>query len=313
MSDRHQEFVKKEDRKRNLSSLGFTLLIYLILLGVLWGWSLLFRRDLDMNQGPILIRLGEMDGADISTPAPPVEKPPEEAEPTPVEKEQPVSEPVKEDPLDSPEPIEKTSNGSPVVESPVVPSPVKEAAPVQPKVIKGSEAGNNYELTSEGGDIGHNLWTPIYLYMPLPRKIPAFIDGQGGLNSMLDNIVKGIYTVEESKALILEYYDKEQRTLVLKKPVPFDNRPELWSILEKAGYDMAKAEYKTARTLLPVTIYFEVEPSGSSQANKLTKLELKRESGVDEIDEAVLYAFQKSSYYNKSGQSIKGRFTYNFY
>ncbi|MDC7220010.1 MAG: hypothetical protein PQJ59_08725 [Spirochaetales bacterium] len=315
------EYVRKENRKRTLVSWGSAFLAYLLLILLYMGWEHLFRKDLNMNQGPVLVRLGEPEGVETPTPAPkepeveeqPPEEPvtPPEPEPEPSPVEDPIVEPEAEPTL--PDPVKE-----PVVEeTPSDTNPVKDAAPALPEPIKGSDAGNNYELNSEGGEIGRNIWVPIYLYLPLPRYIDAQV--KDGNLVYLTELVRGddfgLYTAEQNRAILLSYYDKKSRTqtLELKGPVPLDKRPEVWAILERAGYDMRNAEYKNYPGLSSITLNFSVVPSGSSQTNQLVDVDIKKSSNIDEIDEAVLYAFQQSTYYNNTEEPIKGRFTYRFY
>ncbi|MDC7224782.1 MAG: hypothetical protein PQJ60_13635 [Spirochaetales bacterium] len=314
------EYVRKENRKRTLKSLGAALLIYLLVLTFYIGWEHFFRKDLNMNQGPVLVRLGEPEGIETPTPQPPepepLEQPPEEVtppEPEPIVKPEdtPVEDPVADPVLPAPEETPPQEN------TPSETTPVKDAAPAPPEPIKGSEAGNNYELNSEGGEIGRSLWVPVYLYLPLPRYIDAQIQ-DGDLVYLTDLIQPdetGLISAEQNRNLLLNYYDKKSRTrtLELKEPVPLQDRPQLWQILERAGYDLRRAEYKERPLLSSVTINFSVVPSGSAQANELVELELKKSSGYEDIDEAVIYAFQQSSYYNSTEEAIKGRFTYRFY
>ncbi len=316
---RESEYVRRENRKRTLTSWGSALLIYLILISGYWAWEHFVRKDISMSQGPVLIRLGEPEGADVPQPVPPRETP-EETPPEP-EETQPQTEPEPEiAPVEQPA-VEPTLPAEKVTPDTPEPTPsekpaVKTAPPAPPEPIRGSDKGNNYELNSEGGEIGRSLWVPIAQYMPLPRTIEKIITADGGLESLLNSVQPDafdLYTAEQNRTLLLKYYDKKAGgVLELSRPVPMMERPDLWAILERAGYDMRSPEYKTTRTLLPVTINFSVIPSGSTVANKLDNLELVRSSGYEDIDEAVLFAFEQSSYYSKTDEPIKGRFTYRF-
>ena len=317
---RESEYVHRENRKRTLISWGSALLVYLILITGYWAWEHFLRKDITMNQGPVLIRLGEPEGVDEPQPLPPQETPEEtppepedpEAQPETEPQETPVAQPEEKPVLPAPDKTETAPEPVPV-DKPAV----KTAPPAPPEPIKGSDKGNNYELNSEGGEIGRSLWVPIAQYMPLPRTIDKVITPEGGLESLLNGVQPDafdLYSAEENRTLLLKYYDKKQGGILeLGKPVPLMERPDLWAILERAGYDMRNPEYKTARTLLPITINFSVIPSGSTQANKLSDLELAKSSGYPDIDEAVLFAFEQSSYYSKTDEPIKGRFTYRFY
>lgn len=319
---KRSEYVAREDRKRQLISLAMTMIIYLFLLAGLWMWGRFVRQELTLNQGPVLIRLGEPEGAEEPPPAQETPEPETPPEKDPAKPSEPVPDPpTAEAPRETPEtipakPIEEKTVEPPVEEK--TRAPAKEAAPAPPEPIQGSDKGNNYELTSLGGDIGRNLWVPIAQYMPLPRTILSLPDpgGSGDLVSLLDLVIEdefGFNSAEDNRNILLRFYDKKRSNLELREPVPLDSRPEIWAILERAGYNLARAEYKDNRTLLPVTINFTVEPPGSSRANVLTQVELIKSSGFDDIDEAVLYAFQQSSYYNGDEKPVKGRFTYRFY
>jgi len=62
-----------------------------------------------------------------------------------------------------------------------------------------------------------------------------------------------------------------------------------------------------------ITLNFSVQPSLNATANRLVDLEIAKSSGYPEIDAAVIYAFQQSSYYSKTDEKVKGRFTYRIY
>ena len=78
--------------------------------------------------------------------------------------------------------------------------------------------------------------------------------------------------------------------------------------LEQGGYDLSRAEYKQGRLLRPVVLSFSVVPS----TGVLEEVFLEKSCGYSELDEAVLYGFQASSYFNSTDRKIKGRFTYRF-
>jgi len=320
MTEPVSDYVRRENRKRAFRSWGSALIAYLLLILVYWGWEHFVRKDLSMNQGPVLIRLGEPEGAEEPRPLPqqetpkeePVAPPQEEVKPQP--KETPVEEPKAEPVLPAPREEVKPAAETPKSDTP----PVKETPPAPPEPIKGSDKGNNYELNSEGGEIGRNLWVPIAQYMPLPQTIDLVISS-GGLSSLLDQVqpdALGLYTADQNRAILLRYYDKRQGGILnLKKPVELPDRPEIWAILERAGYDLRYAEYKDLPGLRTsaITLNFSVQPSGSATANRLVDLEIAKSSGYPEIDAAVIFAFQQSSYYSKTDDKVKGRFTYRFY
>ena len=140
--------------------------------------------DLEDFSGPVLIKLGEPEGLDLPQASVPAEKPVPETPPEPsvaeAPEEAPVPEeavvpervaavqPAKEKPAALPKPSESVTPAVEEAKTPeTVPQPPRDPEPV---MIKGSDAGNAYEtvFATEEGNIGRNLWIPIYLYMPLP-------------------------------------------------------------------------------------------------------------------------------------------------
>ncbi len=59
--------------------------------------------------------------------------------------------------------------------------------------------------------------------------------------------------------------------------------------------------------LNPVVIGFSI-----TKDRQLRGVEILQSSGDPEIDAAVLYGFKRASFWNKSGDTIQGRFVYRF-
>ena len=83
--------------------------------------------------------------------------------------------------------------------------------------------------------------------------------------------------------------------------------PMTWQMLEDAKYDSGIAEYKQGRVLMPVVIGFSV-----TRDNQLKGVEILQSSGDPEIDRSVVYGFKRAAFWNKSGETVPGRFTYRF-
>jgi outer membrane biosynthesis protein TonB len=191
--------------------------------------------------------------------------------------------------------------------SPTSAPPAPSAAPKTPqvteKIIKGDEKGNPYELVlkPQGEKISQNVWTPVWLFMPLPASIDP------GLIKRIQ--ANGLYSAEERRDLLRQAYPDG---VTLKNDTSLVQRPALWEILESSGYDVANADYKRGKTLNPVIITFELGvPQGESNP-ALQNVQLQQSSGSRAVDDAVLYAFQRSTFANGTGQTAQGRYTYNF-
>lgn len=174
------------------------------------------------------------------------------------------------------------------------------------KITK-AEKGNTVETTLGGSSetVGQSLYVPIYLGMPLPSRVPAEIFNQIRDEKIPPNTV--IYSAEARKRAFLNYYVKSGDEYVLKNPVPLDVREKLWEMLEDAGYNAELADYKAGRNLSPVVIGFSI-----TKDRQLRGVELLQSSGDPDIDAAVLYGFKRASFWNKSGDTIQGRFVYRF-
>jgi outer membrane biosynthesis protein TonB len=175
-------------------------------------------------------------------------------------------------------------------------------------VIKGSESGNSWESSFEGGSgsIGRSLYVPIVLFMPLPYEVPA---------SYYESIPAekgGFADAEARKKTFLGYYSKEGDNYILKRPIPMADRPSFWLMLEEARYPLKRADYKKDKYLRPVTVRFRVGSTKGGASPLLMDIELKRSSGYSDIDEAVLFGFRQAAFSNDSDRAVWGTFTYAF-
>ncbi len=174
------------------------------------------------------------------------------------------------------------------------------------KITK-SEKGNSSETALGGaqGTVGHNLYVPIYANLPLPKTLPLSIYEAIPPLTQPPNTI--IYTAQERRKSFLLFYEFDGSAYRLKSDVPLDNRERLWQILEDAGYDATRAEYKQGRTLMPVVIGFTV-----TKDNHLRGVEVLQSSGDTDVDKAVVYGFKRAAFWNRTGETVPGRFTYRF-
>jgi hypothetical protein len=198
------------------------------------------------------------------------------------------------------------------------PAPAKPAAPAeaQPtiteKVIRGNEKGNASELIlkPQGEKISQNIYSPAYLYMPLPVHLDLALLTRVKATEGLDG--KVLYSADENRARLLEVYTRGA-DLALGTDPGIRTRPAIWAILEAAGYDLANADYKKGNTLKPVVITFRIGvPVQQGDNPELLEVKLEQSSGNQAVDEAVLFAFRGSGFANGTGQVAQGRYTYDF-
>ena len=187
--------------------------------------------------------------------------------------------------------------------APPAPSIAPKTPQVTEKIIKGDEKGNPYELVlkPQGEKISQNVWTPVWLFMPLPAQLDA------GLIKRIQ--AKGLYSADERRDLLRQAYPDG---VALKNDTSLGLRPALWEILESSGYDVANADYKKGRNLLPVIITFELGVPQGEGNPAIQNVQLQQSSGSRAVDDAVIYAFQRSTFANGTGQVAQGRYTYNF-
>jgi len=228
-----------------------------------------------------------------------------EDEPDPLAEPDPVPVPVPQ-PQPEAKPVTKPEvkpEAKPVTK-PVDPAPKPEPVPAT-TVIKGSEAGNSAQAVFEGTlkGIRKNLQIPIYLYMPLPRTVDA-----GLLDKVKDDALN---TADENKKTLLAVYEMGTALRLKGQPL-LEKRPEFWMLLLKAGYDMAKADYKTERRLQTITLAFKLTAATDTREPRLIDIKLEKSSGDAEIDGIVRSVFEEYRYSNPTGETVAGRFTYEF-
>ena len=331
MTDVRTAWVEAQDRKRMSLSFAIALGLYLIGFGIFALFGLLREEVVSDYAGPVIVRLGRPDGAEVTRPAE-VPQPPAPAvqtqaptpEPlTPSVLEAPVQ-PVPKPPSIQPAPtVNESANARPVQPAApaqsvpaVVPAVVPTPVPPQPasQTLRGSETGNSYDMTIEAisGTAGRSLYEPIWLYMPLPYELPnsiftAIPDREG---------LPGTATQRrEQFARIYEFTGSSWR--LKKGPLPgsqpaYEARPPIWVILEDAGYDLERAEYKIMNRLREITLLFKVSPYHPDRGVILQEVLIERSSGISTIDDAVVYAFTKAQFSNSGDKAINGRLNYRF-
>lgn len=331
MTDARTAWVEAQDRKRMSLSFAIALGLYLLAFGI-FALVGLFRDEVVSDYaGPVIVRLGRPDGSDLARP---VDVPTPPAPATPAERPAPITPapPVPEAPVRpapetpsarptpttqqsaTPRPVQPTVPAQPVPAA--VPTPVTTPVPPQPAVqtLRGSESGNSYDMTIEAisGTAGRSLYEPIWLYMPLPYELPnaiyAAIPDRAGLPG----------TAAQRREQFAGVYELVSGTWRLKRgPLPgsqptYEARPPIWVMLEDAGYDISKAEYKTMNRLREITLLFKVSPYNPDQGVILETVHIERSSGISLIDDAVVYAFSKAQFSNSGDKSISGRLNYRF-
>lgn len=332
------EVARKEGLKRDIIAIAIAVAIHLLVVGAFLLSNLLFFNDVEEYRGPVLVKLGRADAPEEeaeSLPASPIESveepevtPEEPVEPveTPEEKEsgapeetvlpqEPESENVVERPVSEEESgdsgeqeqstVEETGeSGVAPVEAP--PADVEEAV----TVTKGTEEGNAYETTFEAtpGLVGRTFGDAIYLYLPVPQFVDASI-----FDALQDDENFARQTAEWKRGILEQYYEAYGNEYLLKKQTqpPLDQRGQIWKFLAEGGYDMNHPEYKdVSPPLRDLVISFTVELGDN--ATSLSNVQVMRSSGNSEIDEAVIYGFQRAVFYNSADTPVKGRFTYRF-
>ncbi len=333
-------YAAREQRRRSLIAWSIAVALYLCAFAAALLFERIFpapqeisNRTLIVNiQGPIVNDTGrgspieKKDAVSEARPAPP---------PAPAKTEKPAAKP-------SPAPVSQAV--TPAVEAPKTPAlPTTPAVqePAEPWIpgprapgsrvsssestvmspsegqvpwgtgqavtIRKAEKGNSVETTLGGSSetVGQNVYFPIYLAMPAPTSVPQSLFN--AIPDKVDALGKVLVTTETRRRFFLEYYQPQGDRYVLRKQPPLNERDYLWDILEDSGYDVEQAEYKAGRTLNPVVIGFSI-----TKDRRLTGVDLLQSSGDPEVDAAVLYGFRQSSFWNKSGESIQGRFVYRF-
>lgn len=188
-----------------------------------------------------------------------------------------------------------TGSGAPVASSGAGSQPGVEGG-TGSVTFRGSEMGSALVTTfgASSGQVGRNIYVPVYLYMPLPAKVDA-----------------AIYQNIQAKETFRSYYQQSGSDWVLQSQVPLAQRGDFWTMLEAAGYDASTADFKTQRKLSPVVLEFTVGPLARNKV-ELVDVRLASSSGSSEIDEAVIYGFRQASFFNKTGNAVSGKFVYSF-
>jgi hypothetical protein len=312
--------------QRRLKAYGSSVLLAVIVLGLgLWGG---FARLLDVGEkgAALSVKLGNPEGEDLPLKVSALPDPSMQAVMnaqratalTTVEETRPATPDTTAGPAPAPKAKPAPANpASPApskpataaAQTPPVPPAVPAPAPpvVTEKVIRGVEKGNSSELIlqPQGQKISQNAYWPVYLFMPLPAKLDAALLGRVPASNL--------YSAEERRAQLLQFYSRGGEGLTLAGDPGLPVRPALWSILEDAGYDVANADYKRNNSLKPVVITFSIGvPKSPTDNPEMLEVTLDQSSGVGAVDEAVLYAFKKSTFANGTGQVAQGRYTYDF-
>jgi len=319
MTSARDEWIRSRQRRRQAISWSAALGTYLLVMLVMMLFSALSIKELSDYSGPVIVRLGSPTGAEIAKPV---------AEPKPAAAAAQLPQPAAATPnAAAPVPVPKPAQKPTVPSAPTTPAAAQQPAtptatpsatpttpqPAQPVVVlRGSESGNSYDMTVNGGGgtVGRSLYVPIWLYLPVPYELSA---------SFHDSIpdMQGLPgTAARRRAVFETHYEKKPdgswQLKRLRQP-DYDARPELWTMLEDAGYNVKSADYKEGKHLRAIGILFKVSASGpGGKAPTLEDVHLEESSGYGDIDQAVLYGFRKAEFSNSGTSSIGGRFTYRF-
>lgn len=308
MTSVRDDWLRLRERKRMAISWSTALGAWLLALLVAALLSSFGIKELADYSGPVIVRLGSPEGADAPRPKPIVEP-----VAVPAAAVAAPETPVAAAPASAPKPAAGPKPAVPA-KPPSVPAPVAAASastPPAPVVLRGSENGNSYDMTfdSSSGKAGRSLYIPIVLFMPLPFELsPSLYDAIPDLAGLQG-------TAAKRKAVFEASYAKNQKgnwQLKGNRQPEYDARPELWTMLEGAGYSLKEAEYKSGKYLKPVEVLFKVSQAGPSGIPRLEDVLLESSSGYSDIDAAVLYGFRKAEFSNSGPASISGRFTYRF-
>ncbi len=338
-----EAWLKIQERKRNLRSWALVIAAYGLAVFGLWLSGQFKIEDISEFSGPLKVKLGAISGVEEAEylfnqskeEAPPEQIEQEETSPEELpDSQQKIEDDVSDKTIamdvspsptvaptkkPTPKPSPKVSSSptprrsaqpSPKVSPVASPSaaPIKTAAPDTTVVVKGKEQGNAYETNLDAGSsvVGRGLYVPIYLYMPIPYEVSS------ALFSAISDSKDGLYTADERKGDFKKFYSQAEGVWRLKNPVPLDDRPRLWIMLQESGYRLGDADYKKGKYLRPVVISFKVSASKGGSSPALLEIKLDKSSGYSDIDEAVMYGFKKAAFYNNGERSVSGRFTYSF-
>ncbi|MBI9098864.1 MAG: hypothetical protein JEY91_10335 [Spirochaetaceae bacterium] len=325
----------KEQRKRDLAAISIALLIHLLILGAFFLSGLIFFNDVEEYRGPVLVKLGRADAPDEVTDTMPkvpesteeeqsntVEESPESTDevktgnpqetikPDESKNENAVEMPVSEEETGDRGKSETSSEESQTESSTVNEETSTTEAEEPVTVTKGSEEGNAWETTYEAspGIVGRSFGDEIYQYMPIPQFVEKAV-----FDSIKDDPDLINRTADKKRSILFRYYDLFGDEYLLKDQIQpqYDERPQIWSILAEGGYNLKDPEYKqVVPSLRPLIITFTV--GIGSEETFLNNVQVYKSSGNSEVDEAVIYGFQKAIFSNSSDTPVKGRFTYRF-
>ncbi|HTX73105.1 MAG TPA: hypothetical protein VMC79_09795 [Rectinemataceae bacterium] len=344
-------WVRAQDRRRSLIAVGATVALYVLGFLVVVIVGLLVPSHEANAQGPLVVDLGLPEGSVSSLPlgVPNAPERPIGLAPTPPAQAQPSTQPAAQpSAAASSAPPAATSSSRPGTASVGAPPAPGGTAPRSPSTVatgapptasqspaattrsfssspgssvqgstpglvvgtgtvtfRGSEMGNLLDTTfvAASGKIGRNLYVPIWLYMPLPHQV------SDAIYQAIPADAGGYYTASARKDAFRQYYSQSGGVWTQKPSVPYDARAFIWLMLQDAGVDPSRAEFKQQQNLKPVAIDFVVGP-GPKPA--LVYVDLVSSSGSKEIDDAVLYGFRQATFFNNTGTSVSGHFTYDF-
>jgi hypothetical protein len=155
--------------------------------------------------------------------------------------------------------------------------------------------------------VARSLYIPIYRYMPLPMYVEPRV-----ADKVLDPASSSFTPLAERTKAFKENYAREGDVWRLKAPLPLSRREPLWTILEEAGYVVARADYKAGKVLSPVVLVFTVTPGVGYANPTLTDVKITQSCGYSDIDEAVLYGFRQAVFSSSAKTPTTGKFTYRF-
>lgn len=334
------EYLKRVDRRRIASSLGFALGLYFLAGVFVFVSGLLHLSDLgnvpstvwvDIGSASDLVK-GRSGGGDVPAP-----KSPEAPVPAPVVAKPPTaSVPKTATPPSTSTAAAKTAS----VGSSSAPDSAK-SLPAQGATDQGGEpwipgprpAGSRVISTTSGSgtsgagesspaspfvtkvvgnEKGNSLETVLgvgagksgrTLYVPIYLYMPL-------PKIVTDNVA--VRVSPSRRDLFMRTYKRINEQWVLSREVPVQDRDEIWLALEEGGYDVAKADYKEGGALKPVTLSFVVTPASPTSQPSLAAVSVTSSSGDPAVDEAVMYGFKRASFFNATDGAISGTFTYRF-
>ncbi len=326
------DWLRLQERKRQTASWTITLLAYALVFGIVLIIQGTHVDELADTVGPVMVRLGSPEGVDsplasqivsgesAKVPGPEskkMEAPASKPAPSPKQAEKPQTQNTASL---SPAPA---SNADAVPAVPSSPQSAASSAPAHtqtgsaagqsadtgPVIAKGSEAGNSYSATVGGaaGQVARSLYIPIYRYLPMPLYVDKAV-----ADKVMDPASSSFTPLEERTELFRANYSREGDSWTLKNPLPINRRERLWTLLEEAGYPIARADYKEGKVLSPVVIVFTVTPGTGNSNPTLTDVKIVQTCGYADIDEAVLYGFKQAVFSTSAKMPITGKFTYRF-